>query len=559
MSLVYSGGGGGSGGVIADDLYFATTVERDAFFVTNPNRLESGLVCAINIDADNVDYYEYSGNAWRLTNRIFQGEKGDAGEKGDHVDQAVFSGDDIVFTDTGARQFALAGAVTTLTGPEGPAAPNIVNEYSIEAGGPWVDQDAYNLNPNQYAFKRESVDGGVVFGAGYQFKSSTSELPAGWRWIDDGLGALQLQDQAGTTIWTVSSDGVTSSRFNILDSVLQFGSTKTMHDLGENVGFVNSITGNSFTPVWQDGAGDWKAYCRKKVRELIRYNGETFVNADLGNTTTFELPITVTFSRRSTAFYVNSVSSYTNATLLILQGGKTKMKLEGYNILPGEQRYAFADSLDKHPFIDFLNGQSYTIKLISEAGQEITVYAQDGNAALPWFALDTTEFEDEVILGAGSAGDGLTHDAATNTLNIATGTTDVTGGFKVGSGLAVDVNGKLYSTVSGSIVVVVADLTARNALPQIAQSYTCNVQSENRIYYLNSNLDPSVDGNWTLGPTTEASVTGFKGKGDTDARVGVIEATRGDYTSEEITYKDATTSKTYKLVIENSVVYAEEL
>jgi len=50
MSLVYSGGGGGSGGVIADDLYFATTVERDAFFVTNPNRLESGLVCAINID-----------------------------------------------------------------------------------------------------------------------------------------------------------------------------------------------------------------------------------------------------------------------------------------------------------------------------------------------------------------------------------------------------------------------------------------------------------------------------------------------------------------------------
>ena len=552
-------GSSGVAAVIADDMYFATTGDRDTFSAANPARLTDKVVCAINGDPSNVEYYEYSDNQWRLTSRIFQGERGIQGEVGDHVNQAVFAGNDIVFTDTGARQFPLADAVNILRGPIGNSAPNIINEYSIDDGGPWVDQATYGLNPNQYAFKRESVDGGVVFGAGYQFKSSTSELPAGWRWIDDGLGALQLQDQAGTTIWTVSSDGVTSSRFNILDSVLQFGSTKTMHDLGENVGFVNSITGNSFTPVWQKGDGDWSASCRKKVRDLIRYNGETFTNADLGNTTTFELPITVTFSRRSTAFYVNSVSNYPNATLLILQGGKTKMKLEGYNILPGEQRYAFADSLDKHPFIDFLQGQSYTIKLISEAGQEITVYAQDGNATLPWFALDTTEFEDEPLLDAGAAGEGLTHDAVTNTLNVAVGSANTVGGYKIGSGLAVDGNGKIYSTVSGSIVVVVADLVARNALPQIAQSYTCNVQSENRIYYLNSNLDPSDDVNWTLGPTTEASVTGFKGKGDTDARVGVIEATQGDYTSDEITYKDATTNKTYKLVIENSVVYAEEL
>lgn len=550
---------GGSGGVIADDLYFLTTVDRDNFFVANPSRLKDGVVCAINADPLDVDYYEYSDSQWRLTNRIFQGERGVQGEVGDHVNQAVFAGDDIVFTDTGARQFPLANAVNVLKGPVGDPAPNIINEYSIDDGGPWVDQATYSLNPNQYAFKRESVDGGATFGVSYQFKSSQSELPAGWRWVDDGLGGLQLQDEHTHTLWSVSEDGVTSARFNIQDSVLRFGSTKTMHDLGENVGFVNNITGSVFTPVWQKGDGDWSASCRKKVRELIRYNSETFINADLGNTTTFELPITVTFNRRSTAFYVNSVSNYPNATLLILQGGQTKMRLEGYNVLPGEQRYAFGDSLDGHPFIDFLSGQSYTVKLISEAGQEITVYAQDGNAALPWFALDTVEFEDEPLLGASDAGEGLTYDAGTNTLNVAVGSADAIGGYKIGSGLAVDGNGRLYSTVSGSIVVVVADLAARNALPQIAQSYTCNVQSENRIYYLNANLNPSVDANWTLGPTTEASVTGFKGKGDTDARVGVVEATQGDYTSDEITYKDATTNKTYKLVIDNGVVYAEEL
>jgi hypothetical protein len=556
--------GGGGGGSIAEDMYFFNIAARDDFTTNNQDRIIEGVVCAVSNGPDAYDYYMYSGlininGTWRDANLIYQGRQGDKGDKGDHIASAVFSGGDIVFTDTGARQFALAGAVATLTGPEGPQAPNIINEYSIDAGGPWVDQATYNGNPNLYAFKRESVDGGTSFAAGYQFKSSQSELPAGWRWIDDGLGGLQLQDVDGHILWQVSEEGVTSARFSIQDSVLKFGSTKAMHDLGENVGFVNEVTSKVFTPIWQEGDGDWKAFCRKKVRELIRYNGETFVNADLGNTTTFELPITVTFSRRSTAFYVNSVSSFTNCTLLILQAGKTKMKLDGYNILAGEQRYLFADSFDGHPFIDFLQGQSYTIKLINESGSEITVYAQEGNPALPWFALDTTEFEDAPLLGSDSAGDGLTFDVDTNTLNVTVGTADDIGGFKVGSGLAVDVNNRLYSTVSGSIVVVVADLTARNALPQIAQSYTANVQSENRIYYLNSNLNPSVDANWTLGPTTEASVTGFKGKGDTAARVGVIEATQGDYTSDEITYKDATTNKKYKLVIDDGAVYAEEI
>jgi len=557
-----SGSGGGVGTSIAEDMFFFNVAARDDFTANNPNRLYEGVTCAVSNGAEyNYFMWEEStfpGN-WKEANLLYQGKKGDRGEKGDHIASSVFSGDDIVFTDTSSRQFPLVGAVATLTGPEGPQAPNIISEYSIDAGGPWVDQDTYNLNPNQYAFKRESVDGGAVFAAGYQFKSSQSELPAGWRWIDDGLGGLQLQDQHGHTLWQVSEDGVTSARFSIQDSVLEFGSTKTMHDLGENVGFVNRVTDSVYTPVWQEGDGDWKTFCRKKVRELIRYNGETFINADLGNTTTFELPITVSFNRRSTAFYVNSVSNYPNCTLLILQAGKVKAKLEGYNILQGEQRYKFSDSEDAHPFLDFLQNQSYTIKLINESGQEVTVYAQDGNASLPWFALDTTEFEDESILSASSAGDGLSHDEVTNTLNLTVGSTENIGGYKVGSGLAVDVNGKLYSTVSGSIVIAVADLTARNGLPQIAQSYTANVQSENRIYYLNSNLDPSVDSNWTLGPTTEASVTGFKGKGDSDPRVGVIEATQGDYTSEEITYKDATDNKNYKLVIDGGIVYAEEI
>lgn len=537
--------GSGNGASIQDDFYFSDTTERDAFTTANPDRLFDGVICAVG-SVGTYSYFEWNAtlSQWFATVRLAQGPtgaqgpQGSPGTDGDYVNSAGFVGDDIVFGDTGGRNFPLTDAVNTLQGPKGDNAPQVLSQYGQDIGGPWVDQATYDGNPSLYNFRQDSVDGGATFGAAYQFKSSQAELPAGWRWVDDGNNGLQLQDPNGNTIWEVSENGVTSSKFKILDSILEFGSTKNMHDLGENVGFVNTQSGQVFTPTWQDGEGDWRPFCRNKGSELTRWNGEPFINADTGNTVTFELPLTITMNRRSHAFYVNSVSTFNNCTLLILQGGKTKMRLEGYDILPGEQRYAFADSVDGHPFIDFLQGQSYTVQLLNESGSLVTVYAQDGNSALPWFALDTTEFTDTTLVCGDSMGGGVTWDDTNRKINLTAATSDDLGGVKVGSGLAIQPDGKLYSTVSGSIVTSVPDLAGRNALPQIAQSYTCNVISENRIYYLNANQDPSVDANWQLGPTTEASVTGFKGKGDTDPRVGVIEATVGDYTSDLIPVVD---------------------
>lgn len=561
MTLVV--GGGGSGGAsIAEDMYFTDIAERDAFATANPARLKQGVICGV-INGAVYDFYVWDEDTsdWRDGDVILQGKKGDIGPQGvqgDHVDSAAFVGDDIVFGDTGGRSFPLADAVNALKGPKGDDAVTTF-EYAVDISGPWVDQATYNANPSQYSFRKESYDGGANFGDGYQFKSSRAELPAGWRWVDDGSGNLQLQDPNAQTIWSVSADGVTSSKFQVLDSIFAFGSTKQMHDLGENVGFVNTQTDSVFTPTWQAYADDWRPFCRNKGAELTRWNGGTFIDVDTGNTTPFNLPLTVTMNRRSHAFYINSVGAFNNCTLLILQGGKTKMKLEGYNITAGEQRYAFADSDNGHPFIDFLQGQSYTVKLVNESGSEITVYAQDGNPLLPWFALDTTEFEDVTLVCGDSMGEGVSWDDANRKVNLTAATNDEFGGIKVGSGLAIQPDGKLYSTVSGSIVTSVPDLAERNALPQIAQSYTCNVIAENRIYYLNANQDPAVDANWQLGPTTEASVTGFKGAGDSDPRVGIIEATQGDYTLDLIPTTDETTGVKYKLVIDDGIIYKEEL
>lgn len=68
-----------------------------------------------------------------------------------------------------------------------------------------------------------------------------------------------------------------------------------------------------------------------------------------------------------------------------------------------------------------------------------------------------------------------------------------------------------------------------------------------------------MDSNWQEGPTTASSVNGFQGKGDVTARTGVIEATRGDYTSDEITVTDKTTNTRYIQVLENGIMYLEEI
>ena len=54
---IKKGGGSGSGVAIAEDMYFSTTGDRDTFATANPARLTDKVVCAINGDPNNVEYY----------------------------------------------------------------------------------------------------------------------------------------------------------------------------------------------------------------------------------------------------------------------------------------------------------------------------------------------------------------------------------------------------------------------------------------------------------------------------------------------------------------------
>ena len=64
-------------GSIADDMYFASTADRDTFTAANPNRLYQGVTCAVGTTT--YDYYQWNDvtKDWAKANLIFQGQKGD--------------------------------------------------------------------------------------------------------------------------------------------------------------------------------------------------------------------------------------------------------------------------------------------------------------------------------------------------------------------------------------------------------------------------------------------------------------------------------------------------
>lgn len=117
-------------------------------------------------------------------------------------------------------------------------------------------------------------------------------------------------------------------------------------------------------------------------------------------------------------------------------------------------------------------------------------------------------------------------DADTKYLKIAG--SNVPGGW-----VKLDANGKIPSALLDMIqssYLVVADKAARLALPQ-TDNLTIAVQlDEDRLYYLNGALDPTVDANWYAGQS--ATVNGV---GRVFGRTGDIVAKAGDYNADQIT------------------------
>lgn len=560
--------GSGSGGItIPSDQIFATTAERDTYFTQNPDKLEEGTLCVVYTNPQDGLLQEYVENAWQDRSRVIQGEKGDTGDRGlqgDHIDAAEFLGEDIVFSDTGGRTFTLVDAVNTLKGPQGDPSPILLTQFSIEPDGPWVNSEVFSQNPDLYFYWRWSTDDGVTWSPnGVSMRATVTDLPNGFGWFSDGAGGLTLKKGEDVYL-TMTPDEVQTKRLNVVNNLLKFGTSKSVHDVSENVLFKNNITNQVFHPVWQRATnGVWDATVRRPLDVFTRQNLVTdgFQPAKAGSSLPASLVITAQYNLRAKAFYLNSLDAHAGCDMIISQDGKTKVVIEGIDVLAGENRIVFANTNDELPFLDLIEGQTFLITVRDANGDLINVREMDGvgNEGQVWWALDFTQFEDVLVLDARRTGGSIAFDEENGVFDVLKASSAQLGVVKAGVGLAIQPDGTLYSTVSGSIVTAVADEAERLALPQIAQAYTCIQSDIEQVFYLGSNEDPSVIGNWFEGGSTSAAVTGFKGASDTDPRTGVIEAKQGDYTGDEVTFTDASTGVVRKLVFDGGELFGEEI
>ncbi|ELT7568209.1 hypothetical protein R9Y00_000139 [Vibrio cholerae] len=543
--------GGGSGVSVPSNQIFDSTSQRDAFFASNSQLLIEGAQCVVLTNAPEGLYQVYTSGAWQDRSKVVIGRTGPqglTGEKGDHVDSAEFVGDDIVFGDTGGRTFPLVNAVNVLKGPEGEPAPRLITQFSIEPNGPWVSESTFAQNPDIYFYWRWSTDNGVTWSPnGVSVRATVTNLPNGFGWFDDGQGGLTLK-KGDDVYLTMTPDEVQSKRLNVVNNLLKFGTSKSVHDVSENVLFKNNITGQVFHPVWQRATnGVWDATVRRPLDTFNRQNKLTdgFQPAKNGSIVPASLTITAQYNLRVRAYYLNSVDAHEDCTMVISQGGKTKVIIEGLDIVSGENRIVFANTTDELPFLDLLEEQTFLITIRNTSGALINVLEMDGvgNEGVPWWALDFTRFQDVLVLDARRVGGSIAFDETNGVFDVLKASNSQLGAVKVGIGLAIQPDGTLYSTVSGSIVTAVADEAERLALPQIAQAYTCIQSDAEQVYYLGANQDPSIPANWLEGGSTSASVTGFKGAGDSAARTGVVEAQVGDYTADMVPVTDSSTGE----------------
>lgn len=99
--------------------------------------------------------------------------------------------------------------------------------------------------------------------------------------------------------------------------------------------------------------------------------------------------------------------------------------------------------------------------------------------------------------------------------------------------LKLNTNGKIPTELLDIITtkyITVADKAARLALSISANLTICVQVDEDRLYYLNGNLDPSVETNWFQGQSATVS-----GVSRVFGRTGEITAQNGDYTADQIT------------------------
>lgn len=164
-------------------------------------------------------------------------------------------------------------------------------------------------------------------------------------------------------------------------------------------------------------------------------------------------------------------------------------------------------------------------------------------------ATTFTEFEVYLKANIGDATAGLGLTKTGSELNIKIASAGEVGGVMIGTGLSIDGSGRLSATATSESTVTVLSEAAMLLLPQQSGGYRVNRADVERLFYLNSNEDPAVIGNWTQGPSTALAVLTFNG------RNGAVTPEKGDYKSSMVRVTHDDTGANGFIGIDNAGLY----
>lgn len=150
------------------------------------------------------------------------------------------------------------------------------------------------------------------------------------------------------------------------------------------------------------------------------------------------------------------------------------------------------------------------------------------------------------------AGEGVS--VQNDTVSVAAGGPSTLGGFKVGTGLVVDGEGRLSASASSEVTKVLSNQSEMLGLvAEPLRPYRVIRLDTKRLYFLNAGTSPAVLSNWFEGPSIETTVLSFNG------RTGAVDPAFNDYNFDLIPLTDKTTAATHKFVIDDDALYIENL
>lgn len=217
--------------------------------------------------------------------------------------------------------------------------------------------------------------------------------------------------------------------------------------------------------------------------------------------------------------------------------------------------YSFIYS-DKAYFITEVPGNKVTItrrvntQFHEVLNSDISNFVDAGGAPIATNVAEFRAFMSQQALKV-KAGEGISV-TADNTVSVKAGGPSNLGGYRVGTGLNVDGEGRLSATASSEVTKVLATEAEMLALAtESLRPYRVIRMDSKRLYYLNAGASPAVLSNWFVGPSIEAGSLSF------NTRTGQIVSEFGDYELSLVPTTDETTGVVYTLVVEDGELYLE--